>query len=112
MTASGPPFVAQEAGRWTLPPGADAEDDVEKEDPMDRRTDLMKCPRCGVDMAIGESERRSRWASASLPPDLDEYCDTCRLSFFTCEVNRPGGRAIIPKHVRDRRTRVLTSASS
>jgi hypothetical protein len=79
---------------------------------MERRTDLMKCPRCGVDLAIGESERRSRWAGASLPLDLDEYCDTCRLSFFTCELNRPRGPAIVRKQIRDRRTRVSTSASS
>jgi hypothetical protein len=78
-------------------------------DPMVRGRDFRKCPRCGIDMAIGESERRSRWAGASLPLDLDEYCDTCRLSFFTCEVNRRGEHAILPKHVQDRRTKVASS---
>jgi hypothetical protein len=76
---------------------------------MQRRKDLRKCPRCGVDMATGERERRSRWGGVSLPLDLDEYCDTCRLNFFTCEVNRPGEHAIVREHVRDRRTRVASS---
>ena len=49
---------------------------------MRRRRDLRKCSRCGIDMAIGESQRSSRWEGASLPLDLDEYCDACLLALL------------------------------
>jgi hypothetical protein len=62
---------------------------------MRRRRDLRKCSRCGIDMATGESQRSSRWDGASLPLDLDAYCDPCRLTFFVCELNRPGEHAIV-----------------
>jgi hypothetical protein len=65
---------------------------------MARQRDFRKSPRCGLDIATGEGERSSRWGGASLPLDLDEYCDTCRLDFFTCEANRPGEHAIVPEH--------------
>jgi hypothetical protein len=56
---------------------------------MARRRDLRRCPRCGLDIGTGEDGRSSRWGGASLPSVLDVYCDTCRLSFFTCKANRP-----------------------
>jgi hypothetical protein len=57
---------------------------------MERRRDFGKCHRCGLDITTGEGERDSRRDGAYLPLDLDEYCDTCRLTFFTCEADRPG----------------------
>jgi hypothetical protein len=54
---------------------------------MERRRDFGKCHRCGLDVTTGEGERDSRWDGAYLPLDLDEYCDTCRLTFFTCEAD-------------------------
>jgi hypothetical protein len=69
-----------------------------KEDPMARGRNLRKCPRCGLDIATGEDERSSRWVGAYLPSVLDLYCDTCRLSFFTCKANRPSERATVREH--------------
>lgn len=65
---------------------------------MARRRDCRKCPRCGLDIAIGGDGRSSRWSGAYLPSVLDLYCDTCRLSFFTCKANRPGERATVREH--------------
>jgi hypothetical protein len=65
---------------------------------MARRRDLRRCPRCGLDLATGEDGRSSRWGGAYLPSILDEYCDTCRLSFFTCEANRPSEHATVRAH--------------
>lgn len=110
------PFVTQEAGRWTLREGRpSSEDDGEKEDAMRRRGDIRKCSRCDIDMAIGESQRSSRWEGASLPLDLDEYCDACMLDFFTCEVSRPNENAVVRNQAlkvslrRERRTKVASS---
>jgi hypothetical protein len=60
-------------------------------------------------MAVGERERTSRWGRASLPLHLDEYCDPCRLTFFVCEVNRPGEQATVRSRDRARRTKVASS---
>ena len=76
---------------------------------MQRGEDLRKCPHCGVDLAAGERELTSIWGRASLPLDLDAYCDPCRLSFFVCEVNRPE-QATVRTRDRVRRTRVAGSA--
>jgi hypothetical protein len=77
-----------------------------KEDPMRRRKNFRTCPRCGIAMASGEREQSSKWGGASLPMDLEEYCDSCLLNFFTCQANRPDEHAIVRKHAR------LTSASA
>jgi hypothetical protein len=67
---------------------------------MQRRKNFRTCPRCGIDMTSGEREQSSKWGGASLPRNLDEYCDSCLLDFFTCQANRPGERAIVRKHAR------------
>jgi hypothetical protein len=83
---------------------------------MQPRRDFRTCHRCGLDITTGEGERNSRWMGAQLPPDLDVYCDACRLTFFTCEAIRLGEHAIVPEHAVDslshvdnRRTRVASS---
>lgn len=60
---------------------------------MAQGRDFRTCRRCGIDFATGEGERNSRWVGADIPLDLGEYCDTCRLAFFTCAANRPGEHA-------------------
>jgi hypothetical protein len=83
---------------------------------MRRRKDVRKCSRCGIDMAIGESQRSSRWEGASLPLDLDECCDACLLDFFTCQASRPASMPSSARqaveglsHVENRRTKVASS---